>query len=154
MRRQVWAWDYPEPIRMPSGKAYVSRLTMFDSIGWGPHRCHWCEREIDWLPKGPGSLQVDHLDCDTSNDDLDNLTQSCARCNSARGKGVLWWILRYDERLQQRALDAGPVKRTFRCGHKFSIGNIYELGPKAHSRHVCLRCHREKARKYQRLQSA
>lgn len=76
------------PIAPPSGTVAISRLTLYDKIGPGPHPCHWCERPVDWMPGASvgedGSLLADHLDWDPTNDDPANLVPTCNPCNSHR----------------------------------------------------------------------
>lgn len=75
------------PIAPSSGVVAVSRLTLYEHLGPGPHRCHWCGTSVDWRPGGPGApdaLIVDHLDWDTNNDALENLVPACNACNSKR----------------------------------------------------------------------
>lgn len=76
------------PIAPPSGIAAISRMALYDSIGPGPHPCHWCQIPVDWKlgagVRDPLALLVDHLDHDPTNDDLSNLVPSCNPCNSHR----------------------------------------------------------------------
>jgi len=76
------------PIAPPSGVVAISRLVLYEKIGPGPHRCHWCDAQVAWMagggPGSPGNLLVDHLDWDDQNDDPDNLVPSCNTCNSKR----------------------------------------------------------------------
>jgi hypothetical protein len=64
-----------------SGDAYAHRLALFDRIGFGPHRCHWCAAPCNWRQ----GLEPDHLDptCRSCNDE-ELLVASCRRCNGAR----------------------------------------------------------------------
>lgn len=74
------------PLADKQGRVYEHRLVLFAAIGFGPHACHWCGTEIDWLPKGdPRSLQPDHLNNDGGDNRLENLVPSCLPCNTARG---------------------------------------------------------------------
>lgn len=65
----------------------VHRLVLWDTIGYGPHLCHWCGGPINWKPGGrtkPGVLTVDHVDKDDRNNDPSNLVPSCHPCNCRR----------------------------------------------------------------------
>jgi hypothetical protein len=62
----------------------VHRLVLFDAIGYGPHRCHWCTTHVGWRQPGADMLTVDHLDNDRANNDRANLVQSCIGCNVRR----------------------------------------------------------------------
>lgn len=76
------------PIAPPSGIAPVARVRLYDAIGPGPHRCHWCSKEVHWIPgvgvRRQDVLVVDHLDHDATNDELTNLAPSCNACNAHR----------------------------------------------------------------------
>lgn len=74
------------PLASKHGAVYVHRQVLFDEIGYGPHACHWCGTEIDWLPRGdPRELQPDHLNGDGADNRLENLVPACRNCNTARG---------------------------------------------------------------------
>jgi hypothetical protein len=63
------------------------RLLLWRSIGPGTHLCHHCGRPVTWLPGNGsrrGSLVVDHLDEDITNNDWSNLVPSCHPCNTGR----------------------------------------------------------------------
>jgi hypothetical protein len=104
---------------MPSGKAYLSRVVLYEKVGDGPVRCHWCRRSLRWLPKGQQrGIEADHLDGDTTNDDPSNLVASCARCNSNRGKGILWFTLQAVPGADMGEVYRwGPLKAEFPCEH-------------------------------------
>lgn len=76
------------PIAPPSGVVAISRLTLYEKIGPGPHPCHWCGQQVIWIvgggPGTPKTLIVDHIDWNTANDDPANLVPSCNRCNAHR----------------------------------------------------------------------
>lgn len=60
---------------------WMHRVILFDAIGYGPHRCHWCGAYINWR----AGLEVDHLDETTQNNAIENLVPSCHSCNIRRG---------------------------------------------------------------------
>lgn len=76
------------PLAQPShngyAKAYEHRLVLFNKIGGGEHKCHWCKKTIAW--DGPKSSRIvaDHLDADTRNNEPENLVPACWRCNFTR----------------------------------------------------------------------
>ena len=79
------------PLADSRGIVYVHRMVLFDSIGPGPHKCHWCSAPVRWVigdgPKGvgvEGALITDHLDFDPSNNDPANLVPTCNPCNCQR----------------------------------------------------------------------
>ena len=64
------------------------RLVLYNVIGYGPHRCHWCRRPINWrwdtVSDWTHVLVVDHLNHDRTDNDPDNLVASCQSCNGRR----------------------------------------------------------------------
>lgn len=81
--RRISATNHP--LADKSGGAYEHRVVLYDAIGTGPHPCHWCSAEVDWLPKGdPRCLQVDHVNGDGADNRAANLVPSCGGCNTAR----------------------------------------------------------------------
>lgn len=73
------------PLRDKSGTAYEHRVVLYEEIGPGPHACHWCGTEVDWLPKGdPRCLHADHVNGDGADNRVENLVPSCQPCNTAR----------------------------------------------------------------------
>lgn len=99
-RRYRTRYKPGHPLASKHGVVYEHRLVLFDTIGYGPHACHWCEAEVDWLPKGdPRCLQVDHLNNDGGDNRPENLAPSCMSCNSGRAiqrradalRAAGWW---------------------------------------------------------------
>lgn len=80
------------PMATSSGVVFEHRAVLYDAIGPGPHKCHWCACAIDWI-KGrciKGSLVPDHLDGDKANNSISNLVPSCNKCNGLRGLFMQW----------------------------------------------------------------
>ena len=74
------------PLADKYGRAYAHRVTLYDMIGPGEHRCHWCSALVKWAPKGtPGELHPDHINGDGGDNRPENLVPSCRGCNTARG---------------------------------------------------------------------
>ena len=84
------------PVSGKTGMAYEHRVNLFDSIGPGTHECNWCKKPITWGTGRKGTLQVDHLDRDRTNNNPKNLVPSCASCNTTRGRG------QWSEKLQKQ----------------------------------------------------
>jgi hypothetical protein len=83
------------PLANAKGRVLVYRHMLYDKIGAGPHACHWCGREIQWVVRrGAGSftgdLVVDHLDGDMQNNEADNLVAACNDCNTVRSFVLAW----------------------------------------------------------------
>jgi len=57
-------------------------MVLYDAIGEGPHRCHWCGCGIAW----GRNMHADHLDHDRARNTPENLVPACDRCNSRRWK--------------------------------------------------------------------
>lgn len=73
------------PVATAQGKAYEHRVVLYDSLGEGPHPCHWCQRPMPWLGGAADAINVDHLDGDRLNNLPDNLVPACLDCNTKRG---------------------------------------------------------------------
>jgi len=72
------------PLASRVGQVLESRKVLYDSIGPGPHECHWsCGRVLEW--GGIGGIQADHVDGDKTNNSAENLVPSCVSCNVRRG---------------------------------------------------------------------
>jgi hypothetical protein len=83
------------PLARAWGKVYEHRMVLYDKIGPGPHPCHWCQAEVDWVPKGqPNCLQVDHLNGIGDDNRPENLVPSCQPCNTDRGSVARAELLR------------------------------------------------------------
>ena len=81
------------PVATRGGYLYEHRRILFDEIGWGPHKCFWCGRKIDWMPgerNKKGSLVVDHFNGNKADNTIKNLLASCHRCNCLRGLFQRW----------------------------------------------------------------
>lgn len=145
--------DIPEPISMPCRRAYVHRVVLWRTIGWGPHPCHWCGVMLEWQP-GFGGITGDHLNGDTKDNSPANLVASCSACNRIRAHGVL------DLRLPERAaeiLTHSPIKTHFPCGHPLGylvdLDNVYVITHRGVA-YVCWECHRTNGRDYFRRRAA
>lgn len=71
------------PLARRTGWAYEHRAVLYDAIGEGPHRCHWCSQKLDW-----SDIVVDHLNERKDDNSLGNLVVSCSFCNRSRGAMV------------------------------------------------------------------
>jgi len=78
------------PLASANGQVKEHRAVLYAKIGPGKHPCHWCGKEVEWLP-GEGMkgnvLIADHVDENFLNNDPDNLEPSCSVCNSRRVVG-------------------------------------------------------------------
>jgi hypothetical protein len=76
------------PLGRGAGGIHAARIVLFDKIGYGPHRCHWCRIPITWCAStytGLGAqIHADHVNGDTLDDRRENLVQSCPSCNGKR----------------------------------------------------------------------
>lgn len=75
------------PLATGVGCVGEHRLKLYEKIGEGDHRCHWCGTPLRWgRSTHKGSLIVDHLDGNPSNNDIANLVPSCHFCNITRSE--------------------------------------------------------------------
>ena len=81
---------HDHPVSGKNGRAYEHRRVLFDKIGVGDHKCHWCLNPIIWHGTGKQRLVVDHLDNDKENNSENNLVPSCHGCNATRGLFMSW----------------------------------------------------------------
>ena len=79
------------PIATKNGWLSLHRAIMYDHMGEGQHKCHWCGAVIVWVNRDPAKqfqlIQVDHLNSIASDNRLINLVLSCKRCNTGRSSG-------------------------------------------------------------------
>jgi hypothetical protein len=79
------------PLSDRNGYVGEHRAVLYDRIGPGPHHCHWCGTEVNWMPGSGarrGALVVDHLDNDAFNNADANLVPACQPCNGTRGRRI------------------------------------------------------------------
>lgn len=85
-----------------NGRIYKHRKVLYDTIGEGPHPCHWCQIPLMWSAPGDSwrsskCIQVDHVNSDKSNNTPDNLVPSCRKCNTNRGLFMSWVMKHQDD---------------------------------------------------------
>lgn len=73
-------WKPEHPLADGQRQVFEHRAVLFDSIGHGPHPCHWCEAILEWR-----DIVVDHLNEAKDDNRIENLVVSCNGCNRARG---------------------------------------------------------------------
>lgn len=91
--------DPSHPLSSKQGRVFEHRKVLFASIGDGPHPCHWCGEQVNWVKDRciTGALVPDHLDGDKANNDISNLVPACNRCNTARGLFMSWVVRHHDD---------------------------------------------------------
>jgi hypothetical protein len=76
------------PLASKGGLVSESRVILFERLGWGPHPCHWCGKQVDWVVGARGNeseaLVADHLNHDPLDDRPENIHASCGLCNGQR----------------------------------------------------------------------
>jgi hypothetical protein len=81
-RRALYAPEHV--LARKSGLVAEHQLVLFDAIGLGPHRCHWCDEWTNWGWPMRHKLTVDHVNWDPTNNAIENLVPACHPCNSKR----------------------------------------------------------------------
>lgn len=80
------------PLASGNGTVQEARKVLYDEIGEGFHFCHWdCGNLLEW--GGVSGIEADHLDGDSSNNQINNLVPACHRCNFCRalaGNPIDW----------------------------------------------------------------
>lgn len=80
-------YEPSHPLSVGVGVVGAHRAILYSLIGDGQHKCHWCDRPVQWgKGVGPGVLVVDHLDGDHRNNEPANLVPSCHTCNITRSE--------------------------------------------------------------------
>lgn len=100
--RQLKRPDHP--LACATGIVFEHRMVLYDSIGPGPHPCHWCKQLLDW-----DDLQADHLNHIRADNRPKNLVPSCPSCNKGR------W------NLQKSGCPHGhgPYDKAYANGHRY-----------------------------------
>lgn len=76
------------PVADRRGNAYKHRVIYYDHVAGHDPQCAWCGKQLEWSATTgqPTMVHVDHINGDILNNNIDNLTASCPRCNPDRGK--------------------------------------------------------------------
>ena len=111
------------PLAAGDGRVHRNRLVLYDKIGPGPHKCHWCPQELRWYSKlrpceaPPDYLAADHIDRNPRNDTPENLTASCIPCNLRRRQDRNPILAQIKAIPNKRGTRKGRYKRISMPGH-------------------------------------
>lgn len=75
------------PLVPPCGRMSVHRINLFEKLGPGVHRCHWCKKPLIWEVRRKAkrrAIFVDYLDHDRNNVSKQNIIPICNTCNVRR----------------------------------------------------------------------
>lgn len=104
-------------------KVYAHKLALYEKIGPGDHPCHWCAATLAWRRgTSAGTLLVDHLDSDQTNNDPANLVPACNGCNTIRARTKFRPAISDDEltvATHNGARTRGVELRCEMCGNTF-----------------------------------
>lgn len=142
--RRVYAPGHP--LANQEGAVRENRYVLFNAIGQGPHRCHWCGTPVVWRTGAEAikNLVVDHLDHDRLNNLAVNLVPSCNACNGHRRVGDVWDPWTSGTPIGRRSRQHALCRR----GHALTEENIY-VQP-GNGQRQCLACLRvAKKRRYE-----
>lgn len=81
------SWKRPgHPLANPgTGRVYVHRVVLHDSVRGSNLPCFWCGRPLRWTrDQAEDAITVDHRDRDRHNNDETNLVPACNTCNPGR----------------------------------------------------------------------
>ena len=118
------------PLTGKNGYLSLSRFLLFNKIGMGPHKCHWCKKKVKWIigkrQIGGDALNVDHIDNNSNNNHISNLVQSCQSCNIWRKRQNE--LVKDDEDFtvrgdgyRRRTKHIIEVKMCLTCGKQFKL---------------------------------
>lgn len=115
-----FVWQPNHPLAHKRGIVREHRVILYEKIGDGIHKCHWCGKEIEWQTLTniqSDSLVPDHLDGNPQNNDPCNLVPSCNSCNSKRDTRIKEdevWVLD-----SQGRKNRGKHNYCKYCGNKY-----------------------------------
>jgi hypothetical protein len=120
-----------------SGQLAVHVAVAYAKCGPGPHKCHWCDRNIDWersqipLVHEDGApittidgrqcygnaekLMVDHVNGNKDDWAEKNVVLSCRRCNTLRGapRGTMQYMTREHRVAFLQSIAEGIIRLTY-----------------------------------------
>jgi hypothetical protein len=104
------------------------RVVLYDKIGPGAHKCHWCGCTVRWYPRLQSHLRpkdyliVDHKDSWSLNNNPNNLIPCCSSCNTSRGcKNQAIAEQLYSYQFPKKELKS-RYKRVYLPNHPLAVG--------------------------------
>lgn len=84
------------------GYVYEHRYVYYHEIDSSPSSCAICDRPIDW-----GTLHIDHIDRDVTNNTKENLRALCRVCNTTRDRMPETYISKHLFKVGELEMTAG-----------------------------------------------
>lgn len=122
------------------GRVSEHRYLLFEKLGDGPQKCHWCSATIRWFDTGwLTRLVVDHIDGVQTNNEIGNLVPACQPCNTQRQRGgdlggtALINCVLCGKEFKSRKTSTGVLYRRF-CSRRCASRGAWEVGENARKR--------------------
>lgn len=76
----IYAKGHPISIMAGRNRVFEHRVVYYDKVNSKPESCDLCGNPVDW-----STLHIDHINCDRTDNNPENLRCLCRGCNTKRG---------------------------------------------------------------------